>query len=61
MAFLLYTLIVTLINLYATSGRNAMAAAADNGIEMAPASKWYARVPVADVDAEPAHVIGDDD
>ncbi|KAF9801266.1 hypothetical protein IEO21_10165 [Rhodonia placenta] len=60
-AFLLYTLIVTLINLYATSGRNAIAAVADNGIEMAPASKWYARVPVADIDAEPAHVIGDDE
>ncbi|KAI0367628.1 hypothetical protein BV20DRAFT_1000356 [Pilatotrama ljubarskyi] len=61
-AFILYALIVSLINLYATSGRNAAAATAarDGAIELTQSNKWYAPVPVADV--EPAsHVIGDDD
>ena len=61
-AFILYALIVALINLYATSGRNAATAAAGDGaIELTEGSnKWYAPVPATDV--EPAnHVIGDDD
>ncbi|KAI0954682.1 hypothetical protein AcW1_006493 [Taiwanofungus camphoratus] len=62
LSFLLYTVIVSLINLYATSGRNAPSSTGiDHGIELAPTSKWYARVPVADVDAGPHHVIGEDD
>ncbi len=62
-AFLLYTLIVTLINLYATSGRNAPSAASGDGaIELTQSNKWYARVPAGDRDLEPAsHVIGDDE
>ena len=63
-AFLLYTLIVTLISLYTTSGRNAASASgqADGAIELRTptTSKWYSRVPAGDV--EPAsHVIGDDE
>ncbi|OBZ73721.1 Protein YTP1 [Grifola frondosa] len=60
LAFILYTLIVSLINLYATSGRNAASATAEGGIEMTAGSKWYARVPDADMDVE-THVIGDDE
>jgi hypothetical protein len=63
-AFILYTLILALINLYSTSGRNAITSnTADNSIEMNPRttiSKWYAPVPSGDVDAD-RHVIGDDD
>jgi hypothetical protein len=57
----MYTLILSLINLYSTSGRNATTPnmITDN-IEMNPrgiTSKWYARVPI-----EPeSHVIGEDD
>ena len=61
-AFILYALIVALINLYATSGRNAATAASGDGsIELTESSnKWYAPVPATDV--EPAnHVIGDDE
>ncbi|KIM90202.1 hypothetical protein PILCRDRAFT_811928 [Piloderma croceum F 1598] len=60
-AFVTYTLILSLINLYSTSGRNATTpnVIADN-IEMNPrgiTSKWYARVPI-----EPdSHVVGEDD
>ncbi|KAI0741246.1 hypothetical protein C8Q80DRAFT_1193325 [Daedaleopsis nitida] len=63
MAFLLYTLIVTLINLAATSGRNAPNAATRDGIELTAATnKWYTPVPAGDRDLEPAnHIIGDDD
>ncbi|KZT07357.1 uncharacterized protein LAESUDRAFT_743047 [Laetiporus sulphureus 93-53] len=63
MSFILYLLIVSLIHLYAMSGRNADGATqeAENGIELAAASKWYAPVPSADADAEPLHVIGDDE
>ncbi|KAI0641976.1 hypothetical protein C8Q79DRAFT_265107 [Trametes meyenii] len=61
-AFILYALIVSLINLYATTGRNATTAASGDGaIELTQSNKWYAPVPRAD-DVEPAHhVIGDDD
>ncbi|OJT03295.1 Protein YTP1 [Trametes pubescens] len=60
-AFILYALIVSLISLYATSGRNAApASSGDGAIELTQSNKWYARVPAADV--EPGtHVIGDDD
>ncbi|KAI0761773.1 hypothetical protein BD413DRAFT_485346 [Trametes elegans] len=62
-AFIMYMLIVTLIHLYSTSGRNAAAAAVtgDGAIELTQSTnKWYAPVPAADV--EPAsHVIGDED
>ncbi|KAI0730834.1 hypothetical protein C8Q76DRAFT_716360 [Earliella scabrosa] len=61
-AFLLYTLIVTLIHLYGTSGRNAVAAPRDGAIELTPSNKWYTPVPAGERDLEPAnHVIGDDD
>ena len=57
----MYTIILSLINLYSTSGRNATTPnPIDDNIELNPrsiASKWYARVPI-----EPeSHVIGEDD
>jgi hypothetical protein len=60
-AFILYTFVLALINLYSSSGRNAATSnTADNNIEMNSrsfASKWYARVPI-----EPeCHVIGEED
>ncbi|KAH9951105.1 hypothetical protein B0H21DRAFT_818596 [Amylocystis lapponica] len=61
-AFILNTLIVTLISLYATSGRNSSApGTSDGAIELLPTprGKWYARVPAGDLDAGPVHVIGD--
>ncbi|EPT01106.1 hypothetical protein FOMPIDRAFT_1121044 [Fomitopsis schrenkii] len=64
LAFLIYTIVVVLINLYSTSGRNAASAAKENAIELTtPTSKWYARVPEAADEAEagPVHVIGDED
>ncbi|KDQ61912.1 hypothetical protein JAAARDRAFT_525818 [Jaapia argillacea MUCL 33604] len=62
-AFVMYTLIVSLIHLYSTSGRNASNASSspslgDDNIEMSgdiDGNKWYAPVPSG------AHVIGDDD
>ncbi|TFY56841.1 hypothetical protein EVJ58_g7391 [Rhodofomes roseus] len=62
-AFLLYTLVVVLINLYSTSGRNDASAVKEHAIELTtPTSKWYAPVPAADEgEAEPMHVIGDED
>ncbi|EIN06300.1 hypothetical protein PUNSTDRAFT_115584 [Punctularia strigosozonata HHB-11173 SS5] len=75
LAFVIYTLIVSLIHLYATSGRNAGSSSKDasgapislqdGAIELAPTpttSKWkgYSRVP-NDADAEDVHVIGEDD
>ncbi|KAH9851837.1 hypothetical protein C2E23DRAFT_886061 [Lenzites betulinus] len=60
-AFILYSLIVSLITLYATSGRNAATATTGEGaIELTQSNKWYTPVPAGDV--EPGnHVIGDDD
>jgi hypothetical protein len=60
-AFILYTFVLALINLYSSSGRNAATSnTADNNIEMNPrsfASKWYARVPI-----EPeSHVVGEEE
>ncbi|TFK82277.1 hypothetical protein K466DRAFT_666612 [Polyporus arcularius HHB13444] len=62
-AFIMYTLIVSLINLYSTSGRNAASATSKDGaIELTQSNKWYSPVPAIDRDLEPAsHVIGDDD
>ena len=62
-AFVLYTLIVSLIHLYTTSGRNAASATSGDGaIELTQSNKWYAPVPAGDRDLEPAnHVIGDDE
>ena len=81
-AFLLYTLIVTLIHLYLSSGRNAPGAngvgadgglvafgagAGEGAIELrtpttaGAGNKWYARVPAADVEGVPHHVLGDDE
>ncbi|RPD58978.1 hypothetical protein L226DRAFT_465771 [Lentinus tigrinus ALCF2SS1-7] len=62
-AFIMYTLIVTLINLYSTSGRNAASAdTKDGAIELTQSNKWYSPVPVGDRELEPeSHVIGDDD
>ncbi|KIY43406.1 hypothetical protein FISHEDRAFT_78274 [Fistulina hepatica ATCC 64428] len=76
LAFLIYTLIVFLINLYLTLGKVGAVASFANGggaemfnadgeIELsAPSSKWYARVPTADGAARsvpPQHVIGDEE
>ena len=62
LAFIIYTLIVSLIHLYAASGPNAAAAPTDGAIELTPTptTKWYARVPNAEVDTE-NHVIGDEE
>lgn len=60
LAFVVYSLIVTLIRLWATTGRNSPSSDTDGAIELAPASKWYAPVPGTDVEAE-RHIIGDDD
>ncbi|GBE86676.1 hypothetical protein BKA93DRAFT_769428 [Sparassis latifolia] len=62
-SFILYTLIISLINLFASSGRNGFSAiVVDNGIELAPTptTKWYSRVPAAELDGPP-HIIGDDE
>jgi len=60
----LYTLIIFLIHLYSTSGRNAVNATNDDdNIEMTWGgirSQWYARVPDADIGAA-QHVIGEDE
>ena len=62
--------IVSLIGLYAASGRNAAHGAGDDGgghgaieLRTPTANKWYARVPETPgaADGEPAHVIGDED
>jgi hypothetical protein len=65
-AFILYTLILAMINLYSTSGRNAaISTTTDDNIEMNPRtaiSKWYTPVSSRDVDVDAdAHIIGDDD
>ncbi|KAJ3514156.1 hypothetical protein NLJ89_g2530 [Agrocybe chaxingu] len=74
-AFLVYTFIVVLINLYTTTGRNASNSnskvVGDGNIEMVTPggrSKWYSRVPtqggsVSGVRAhtQPTHVLGDDE
>ncbi|KAJ6581026.1 hypothetical protein B0H19DRAFT_491139 [Mycena capillaripes] len=62
-AFLLYTLIVFVLHLYATTGRNAPTKEArnSNNIPMTPSrSKWYSRVPNAETE-RPLHVIGEDE
>lgn len=59
----MYILILFLINLYLTSGRNAAASnnINDNNIELNPrGSKWYAPVPARDA-GEDAHIIGNDE
>ena len=63
LAFLIYALVVSRIRLWATSGRNAEGAARDDGaIELAPAAKWYSRVPAGEGEGEGGvHVIGDDE
>lgn len=61
LAFVIYTLIVTLLHLYATTGRHAPGAAngAKSGpIELEERAKWYAPVPNGE---QGHHVIGDDD
>jgi len=61
-AFLLYALIVYVIHLYATTGRNAPAKEDRNNIPMtAPRNKWYSRVPNAENPGGPLHVVGEDD
>ncbi|GJE98791.1 Ytp1 domain-containing protein [Phanerochaete sordida] len=60
LAFLIYALAVSRIRLWASSGRHAAAAQGDGAIELAPAGKWYARVPGGEPEGA-AHVIGDDD
>lgn len=59
-AFLLYALIIFVIHLYATTGRNAPAKEDRNSIAMTtPRAKWYSRVPNAE--QGPLHVVGEDD
>jgi hypothetical protein len=66
LAFLIYALVVALLNLYTTSGRNAPGAAniaRSGGIELGdgqPKLYNYERVPMAALGSE-MHVIGDDD
>lgn len=63
-AFLMYSLIVSLIHLYSVSGRNAAGATTENGsIELAAANKWYSPVPRAELEVESPvhHIIGDED
>ena len=61
-AFVIYALVVSLINLWAHSGRNGASSDSSNGIELTAASKWYAPVPAVDTEAEAArHIIGEDD
>ncbi|KAF7798706.1 hypothetical protein EIP86_009930 [Pleurotus ostreatoroseus] len=61
-AFVIYALIVSLINVWAHSGRNGSSSDSSNGIELTAASKWYAPVPAVDTEAEAArHIIGEDD
>lgn len=71
-AFLLYTFIVVLINLYTTTGRNAgnakIGPADEGGIELVTPStqpEWYSRLPVqhnANAAALPTtHVVGEDE
>lgn len=59
LAFLLYCLMVYLIHLSLTTGRNAPGASNQRNldhIEMTAQTKWYAPVPNSD-----QHVIGDDE
>ncbi|KAF7309492.1 Protein YTP1 [Mycena indigotica] len=66
-AFLLYTLIVFVIGLYPTTGRNANKEDnRGNRIELTtvttPRTKWYSRVPNApQTPTEPLHVIGEEE
>ncbi|KAJ7623655.1 hypothetical protein FB45DRAFT_111936 [Roridomyces roridus] len=62
-AFLLYALIVFLIHLYATTGRNAPTKEDGNNIALTTprGSKWYSRVPNAEREQRPLHVVGEDD
>jgi hypothetical protein len=53
----MYTLILWLLHLYGTTGRNAGTTSNDN-IEMTR-TKWYSRVPNAE--AGNRHVIGEDE
>ena len=64
-AFLLYTFIVFLINLWSTTGRNAAELKTSENIELSDTSsrrnKWYARVPSRRDSSAPLHIVGDDD
>ncbi|KAG7094232.1 hypothetical protein E1B28_007838 [Marasmius oreades] len=66
-SFILYTLVVSLIHLYTTSGRNAMNSkkgGRSNNIELVEtplAAGFYERVPTVGRPEESRHVIGDDD
>jgi len=63
-AFLIYTFVVFLINLWATSGRNAQEKASEGGIELSDVgsrSKWYSRVPSRRDSGGAPHILGDDD
>jgi hypothetical protein len=56
----LYALVIYVIHLYATTGRNAPTKEDRNTIAMtAPRSKWYSRVPSAERGA--LHIIGEDE
>ncbi|KAK7038692.1 hypothetical protein VNI00_010576 [Paramarasmius palmivorus] len=68
LSFILYTLIVSLIHLYATTGRNAASAehSRSNNIELTETpiqSKFYSRVPTSSRAGaeETRHVLGDDE
>lgn len=61
LAFIVYGLIVGLLHVYATSGRNAPNAAhtRTGAIELEERAKWYAPVPRAERGGH--HIIGDED
>lgn len=66
-AFFIYTLVLTLISLYATSGRNGQHSRTEENIEMhsnvEPSTKWYGRIPQTSAPSrsETMHIVGDSD
>lgn len=63
-AFVLYTLIISLIGLYSSSGRDSSSQTQnpEETIELAPQPKWYSRVPNGEEgNLMNDHVIGDDE
>jgi len=59
MGFFIYTLVLSLLHLYVSSGRNARSKQHDNSIELTR-TKWYARIPNVEADVH-YHVVGEDD
>lgn len=63
LAFVLYTLIISLISLYSSSGRNAgETTISEESIELESQPKWYSRVPDGEQEnLVNSHVIGGDE